>query len=1036
MPATPSLPTTTIASVNSPAMHVVNRHGEKEAISFDRILQRVGRLCGELHPLVDPARVCQAVIRGMYSGIKTTELDELSAETCAYMATTHPDYAMLAARLTVDNLRKETMDDFGEVVRELYEMEDGHGIRCGVICEEIYKFVMENRERLNSEIRYDRDFDYDYFGFKTLERSYLFRIGNKVVERPQHMLMRVSCGIHCGDIERAVSTYHLMSTRLFTHATPTLFNAGTPVPQLSSCFLLDMQSDSIEGIFSTLKQCALISKTAGGIGVALHRIRATNSYIRSTNGRSNGLIPMLRVFNDTARYVDQGGGKRKGSCAVYLEPWHADVLEFLDLRKNHGKEDLRCRDLFLGLWVPDLLMRRVEKDERWTLMCPDECPGLFDVWGEQFEQLYVQYECQGKGRTEIRARDLWYKICESQVETGTPYMVYKDSCNRKSNQKNLGTLKSSNLCAEVLQYTSPDEVAVCNLASLALPKYVQISPPSADSPLNGGAEEGETGISAGKRGKGAWMLPEHRRLRNVFDHRKLYDVTKEVAYNLNCVIDRTYYPVESARRSNLRHRPIGIGVQGLADCFMLLGLPFESEEARTLNAEIFETLYYAACEASCRLAEIHGPYETFKCSPASEGRLQFDLWEEEAISLGRLSSVRLSGRWDWHGLKLRIIKYGMRNSLLIAAMPTASTSQILGNTESFEPYTSNVYTRRVLSGEFYVVNSHLLGDLICLGLWNDELRQKLVAHSGSVQNLPGVPDDMKALYKTVWEIKQKTLIDMAADRGPFIDQSQSLNIHLQAPSYSTVSAVHFHGWRKGLKTGMYYLRTRPAADAIKFSLDPSLFPDQHRAPSLSTSSPPTVQTHIHYTNPHTRLLPLSVPNVASHLPPLSRQSLPTALPPSCPLTVSTNLSTLTPGPSTSAASPLLTPLLPHHQMSPRGEDEEAQGPTHPHGSAAQLRLVVGRGAEEAVGPVGGGGRRGAEVCVGGGEQGGQALWGYAGEHTGENGGDFETGERATAFGALLSVRRSFMGHEGRKREVVGGCSKRTAEEDGCEMCCG
>eukprot|EP00921_Rhytidocystis_pertsovi_P008291 GHVQ01013601.1.p1 GENE.GHVQ01013601.1~~GHVQ01013601.1.p1 ORF type:complete len:889 (+),score=111.72 GHVQ01013601.1:369-3035(+) len=780
---------------SSSSMHVVNRHGEKEPVSFDQILKRLSKLSEGLHPLVDAARVTQAVVNGMYSGIKTCQLDELAAQTCAYMAPSHPDYAKLAARVANNNLHKQTSADFSEVVRNLYEYHDSQGRPASMIAKDVFDFVMEHRDRFNEEICYDRDFEYDYFGFKTLERSYLLRIGKKIAERPQHMLMRVSCGIHCGDIDRTIETYHLLSNKFFTHATPTLFNAGTPKPQMSSCFLLAMQSDSIEGIFDTLKQCALISKTAGGIGIAAHCIRATDSYIRGTNGRSNGLVPMLRVFNDTARYVDQGGGKRKGSFAIYLEPWHADVMEYLDLRKNHGKEELRCRDLFFGLWVPDLFMKRVEANSHWTLMCPNECPDLHEKWGSEFEELYEKYEKDNRGRKTIQARDLWFKICESQTETGTPYMLYKDRCNRKSNQQNLGTIKSSNLCTEIVEYTAADEVAVCNLASMALPKYVDTTttPPT-------------------------------------FDYKRLYEVTKVVTVNLNRVIDRNYYPVVEARYSNMRHRPIGIGVQGLADCFMLMRFPFDSLDARQLNRNIFETIYFASCEASCELAEEEGHYETFKGSPASQGRLQFDLWNEEYAMSMSDKRVPLSGMWDWDTLKARIIEKGMRNSLLVAPMPTASTSQILGNNEAFEPYTSNIYSRRVLAGEFCVVNPHLLGDLIALGLWDDTMKQRLMAHNGSVQNISGIPQDIKALYKTVWELKQKTILEMAADRGPFIDQSQSLNIHLEAPSYSKISAMHFHGWKLGLKTGVYYLRTKAAADAIKFTVDQSAI-----ASSLSTT---------------------------------------------------------------------------------------------------------------------------------------------------------------------------------------------------------
>eukprot|EP00922_Rhytidocystis_sp_ex-Travisia-forbesii_P044814 GHVS01066789.1.p1 GENE.GHVS01066789.1~~GHVS01066789.1.p1 ORF type:complete len:887 (+),score=125.40 GHVS01066789.1:160-2820(+) len=783
----------------SGCMYVVNRHGEKEDVSFDQIMNRVEALASRapcLHTLVDPARVTQAVINGMYSGIRTSELDELAAQTCAYMAPCHPDYAKLAARIAVDNLHKQTDNDFSTAMRVLYEFVDAQGRDASMIAKDVFDFVMEHKDSIDKAVCYQRDFEYDYFGFKTLERSYLLRIHGRIVERPQHMLMRVACGIHCGNLDKVIETYDLLSEKYFTHATPTLFNAGTPKPQMSSCFLLRMKSDSIDGIFETLKQCALISKTAGGIGIACHNIRATNSYIRGTNGRSNGLVPMLRVYNDTARYVDQGGGKRKGSFAIYLEPWHADVMEYLDLRKNHGKEDLRCRDLFFGLWVPDLFMRRVEAAGRWTLMCPNECPGLSDVWGKEFEKLYEGYESAGRGRQTVDARDLWFKIVESQIETGTPYMLYKDKCNRKSNQRNLGTIQSSNLCTEIIEYTSDKEVAVCNLASIALPKFV-------------GKDEN------GKR---------------FFNFDKLKSVTNVATVNLNKVIDRNYYPVEEAAYSNFRHRPIGLGVQGLADCFMMMRYPFESPEARQLNKDIFETIYFGACEASLALAKLHGPYETFAGSPASEGKLQMDLWDEEYAEEGVDKKVQLSGRWNWADLKEEIKTHGMRNSLLMAPMPTASTSQILGNNEAFEAYTSNIYTRRVLSGEFCVVNPHLLQDLVAEGKWDDSMKQTLMAYNGSVQQIPGVPQHLKELYKTVWEIKQRTIIDMAADRGPFIDQSQSLNIHLEAPSYSKISAMHFHGWKRGLKTGLYYLRTKAAVDAVKVTVD------QHVVQSAKTTT--------------------------------------------------------------------------------------------------------------------------------------------------------------------------------------------------------
>lgn len=644
---------------------------------------------------------------------------------------------------------------------------------------------------MDSEIIYDRDFDYDYFGFKTLERSYLLRVNGKVVERPQHMLMRVSVGIHKEDVDSAIRTYHLLSERWFTHASPTLFNAGTPRPQLSSCFLIAMKEDSIEGIYDTLKQCACISKSAGGIGLHIHNIRATSSYIRGTNGTSNGIVPMLRVFNDTARYVDQGGGKRKGAFAIYLEPWHADIFDWLDLRKNHGKEESRARDLFYGLWCNDLFMQRVEENAQWSLFCPSEAPGLADVWGDAFNTLYERYEKEGRAKKVIKAQQLWFAILEAQVETGNPYMLFKDACNRKSNQKNLGTIKSSNLCTEIIEYTAPDETAVCNLASIALPRFVK---------EEGGHQIGRKAVKlTGSLGS------ENR----FFDHAKLFEVTKQVTRNLNKIIDVNYYPAKEAQNSNLRHRPVGIGVQGLADAFILLGMPFDSEEAKQLNKEIFETIYFAALTASCDAAEVEGPYSSFEGSPVSQGILQFDMWGVEPAST----------RHDWAGLKERIKQVGVRNSLLLAPMPTASTSQILGNNECFEPYTSNIYARRVLSGEFTVVNQHLLSDLTELGLWTPALKNMLIASNGSIQAIQGIPDNLKAIYRTVWEVKQRHLVDMAADRGAYIDQSQSFNVHMSDPNFGKLTSLHFYAWKRGLKTGMYYLRTRAAADAIKFTVD-------------------------------------------------------------------------------------------------------------------------------------------------------------------------------------------------------------------------
>lgn len=756
-------------------MLVIKRDGRRESVKFDKITARIEKLCYGLDmKYVSPVEVAMKVINGLYDGVTTVELDNLAAETAATMTTRHPDYAKLAARLAISNLHKVTSKSFYSTMKRLYTYVDPKtGENAPLISKETWRVVQQHAAELDEAIIYDRDFGYDYFGFKTLERSYLMKIDGKVVERPQHMLMRVAVGIHGDDIPAVIETYNLLSERWFTHATPTLFNAGTPKPQLSSCFLLTMKEDSIDGIYDTLKQCAKISQSAGGIGLSIHNIRAKGSYIKGTGGTSNGIVPMLRNFDMTARYVDQGGGKRKGSFAIYLEPWHADIFDFLQLKKNHGKEELRARDLFYALWIPDLFMKRVENNEMWSLFCPNEAPGLADVWGEEFERLYEKYEKEGKFRKQIKAQDLWFEILESQIETGTPYMLYKDAANRKSNQKNLGTIKSSNLCTEIIEYSSKDEVAVCNLASIALPKFV---------------------------------TPE-----GTFDHQKLYEITKVVTRNLNKVIDINYYPVEEARRSNMRHRPIGIGVQGLADAFIMLRMPFDSPEARRLNEDIFETIYYGAMEASMELAKKDGPYETFKGSPVSKGIFQFDMW----------GVTPKSGRWNWEQLKQQVKKHGVRNSLLVAPMPTASTSQILGNNECFEPYTSNIYTRRTLSGEFIVVNKHLMKDLIELGLWNETMRQKLIATNGSVQPIPEIPQHIKDIYRTVWEIPQRSIIDMAADRGAYICQSQSLNIHLKDPNFGKLTSMHFYAWKKGLKTGMYYLRSTAAADAIKFTLDKS-----------------------------------------------------------------------------------------------------------------------------------------------------------------------------------------------------------------------
>ena len=754
-------------------MFVVKRDGHTEPIMFDKITARIRKLNYGLNPLVDPVRVAMRVIEGLYDGVTTSELDNLAAEIAATMTTSHPDYAQLAARISVSNLHKNTKKSFSSTMKDLYEYVNPRtNKKAPLLSDEVYKIISENAEKIDSSIIYNRDFGYDFFGFKTLERSYLLKLNGQIVERPQHMLMRVSIGIHMNDLKSVFETYELMSKRFFTHATPTLFNSGTPKPQMSSCFLLAMKDDSIDGIYDTLKQTAKISQSAGGIGLSIHNVRATGSYISGTNGTSNGIVPMLRVFNDTARYVDQGGGKRKGSFAIYVEPWHADIFAFLELKKNHGKEEMRARDLFYAMWLSDLFMKRVEENTTWTLMCPNECPGLYSCHGEEFEKLYTKYEREGKGRKTIKARELWDKILESQIETGTPYMLYKDSANRKSNQKNLGTIRSSNLCTEIMEYTSEDEVAVCNLASIALPMFIKDG---------------------------------------AFDHEELFRVTKTVTKNLNRVIDRNYYPVIEAENSNLRHRPIGLGVQGLADAFIKLRLPFTSEEAKKLNQEIFETLYFAAVTASAEEAKIDGPYKTYKGSPMSKGEFQHNMWG--------VKDDELSGRWDWKALKAEVKKHGVRNSLLVAPMPTASTSQILGNNECFEPYTSNIYTRRVLSGEFIVVNKHLLEDLVNLGLWNEDMKQELMQANGSIQNIEGIPSDIKELYKTVWEMSMKDIIDMSRHRGYFIDQSQSLNLFMEGATMAKLTSMHFYAWKSGLKTGMYYLRTKSAVDAIKVTLN-------------------------------------------------------------------------------------------------------------------------------------------------------------------------------------------------------------------------
>ena len=767
-------------------MLVIKRDGRKESVKFDKITARIDKLSYGLNTdFVKTIEIAKKVIDGLYDGVSTQELDELAAETAATLTTKHPDFATLAARIAVSNLHKTTSKSFSSTMKRLYTyVNPKTGENASLLSKEVYGVINKNAALLDSSIIYDRDFSYDYFGFKTLEKSYLLKLDGKVVERPQHMLMRVAVGIHMDDIDSVLETYNLLSEKWFTHATPTLFNAGTPKPQLSSCFLLTMKEDSIDGIYDTLKQCAKISQSAGGIGLSIHNVRAAGSYIKGTNGVSNGIIPMLRNFDMTARYVDQGGGKRKGSFAIYLEPWHSDIFEFLQLKKNHGKEELRARDLFYAMWIPDLFMKRVESNEDWSLFSPDEAKDLHETYGEEFEKLYEKFEKEGKARKTVKAQDLWFEILEAQIETGNPYILYKDAANKKSNQKNLGTIKSSNLCTEIIEYTSPDEVAVCNLASIALNKFVKDD--------------------------------------LTYDHQKLYEITKVITKNLNKVIDVNYYPVEEARNSNLRHRPIGIGVQGMADTFILMRHAFDSPEAKKLNSEIFETIYYASMEASMEIAKKEGPYKTYEGSPVSKGIFQFDMW----------GVAPSSKRWDWTKLKREVKKHGVRNSLLLAPMPTASTSQILGNNECFEPYTSNIYTRRVLSGEFIVVNKHLLKDLIKLKLWDENMKDRLMAANGSIQEIKEIPDDIKLLYRTVWEVSQKSIIDMAADRGAYICQSQSMNIHMQDANFGKLTSMHFHAWKKGLKTGLYYLRTKAAADAIKFTIvkdEKALDKDQEQA---------------------------------------------------------------------------------------------------------------------------------------------------------------------------------------------------------------
>jgi ribonucleoside-diphosphate reductase alpha chain len=754
-------------------MQIVKRDGRREPIDFDRMVDFVSRYAYQLDTdYINPNQVAKRAFEGAFDGITIVDLIQLTVETAASMTSKHPDYGLLAGRLAVSELHVNTSDSFSNTVEKMYYYKNPKtGENAPMISREIYDIVKKNAIDLDNSLDYSKDYSYDYFGYKTLERTYLLKIDGKSVERPQHLLMRVALGIHKNDLKSAKTTYKLMSEKWFTHASPTLFNAGTPKPQLSSCFLLTMQDDSINGIYDTLKQCALISQSGGGIGLSIHDIRAKGSYIKGTNGTSNGIVPMLRVFNDTARYVDQGGGKRKGAFAMYIEPWHGDIFEFLDLKKNHGKEEMRARDLFLAVWMPDMFMQRVEDDGDWPLFDPHECPGLSDSHSEEFNKLFLKYEKEGRALRTVKAQDLWFAILDSQIETGTPYILYKDAANSKSNQQNLGTIKSSNLCAEILEYTSKDEVAVCNLASIALNMFVN--------------EEERT-----------------------YDFNKLYEVAYQVTINLDKVVDVNYYPIPEARNSNMRHRPVGLGVQGLADTFIMMRQSFESDEAKQLNKDIFETIYFAAVTASKDIAKREGAYETFKGSPMSKGQFQFDMW-----------NVTPSTRWNWEALRGEVVEHGVRNSLLTALMPTASTSQILGNNECIEPYTSNMYTRRVLSGEFVLVNKHLVKDLIRRDLWNDDMRNKIIASNGSVAHIPEVPADIKELYKTVWEIKQKRILELAADRGSYVDQTQSMNVFMEDANFAKLTSMHFYAWKSGLKTGIYYLRTKAAADPIKFTVD-------------------------------------------------------------------------------------------------------------------------------------------------------------------------------------------------------------------------
>lgn len=764
-----------VQNQNEEEMYVSKRNGNIENVSFDKILNRIKNIGQEVNLKINYTTLAMKVIDQLYNKISTTKIDELSAQQCASMASIHHDYNILAGRIIVSNHHKNTSGSFSSVMEELYNCKDKHGNPSPLVSSDLIYITRTNSELLDNLCDYSRDYLIDYFGFKTLERAYLMKINGKTVERPQHMWLRVSIGIHGSNIDKVVETYEYMSQKYFTHATPTLFNAGTPHPQLSSCYLLAMESDSIDGIYNTLKDCASISKWAGGIGLHIHNIRAFGSTIRKTNGTSNGIVPMLRVFNNTAKYVDQGGGRRNGSFAIYLEPWHADVEAFLQMRKNHGDEEMKARDLFYALWMPDLFMQRVKAGGKWTLMCPDECPGLADVYGDAFVSLYESYENAGKGRKTMNARDLWFQILDSQMETGTPYIVYKDASNKKSNQQNVGTIKSSNLCSEIIEYSDENETAVCNLASIALPMFVDktTTPPS-------------------------------------FDYESLHKITRIVTYNLNRIIDVNFYPTEKTRRSNMRHRPIGIGVQGLADVFMMMNLPFGSEKSREINKHIFETIYHGAVEESCSIAEKECPYSTFEGSPASKGILQFDLWGVQ----------HNNDRYNWTELKERVMKHGLRNSLLLAPMPTASTSQILGFNECIEPITSNIYSRRTLAGEFIISNKYLMNDLIKLDMWNEKVKNNIIANNGSIQQIESIPLEIREKYRTVWEMPMRDLIDMAADRGIYICQSQSLNLWQQDPNYNTLTSMHFYAWSKGLKTGIYYLRRRGRHQAQQFTIEP------------------------------------------------------------------------------------------------------------------------------------------------------------------------------------------------------------------------